>query len=135
MRTPDLLERIRIAPNLYGVGLMRAFERNAVFAAQLADVLARECETGSRALYLGLLNSTGELVVRTRLVVDSIKAVFVDEMEAAPGQSHLIPELLKYAGDEANRLGRPLAVMAAEDDIAEWGQLGFRETGYRVLAL
>lgn len=134
MRTPDLLERIRIAPNPYGVSLMRAFERNAFFAAPLADVLAHECETGSRALYLGLLNGSGELVVRTRLVVDSIKAVLVDELEAAPDHSNLIPELLKYAGDEAARLGRPLAIMAAEDDIPEWAQLGFRETGYRVLA-
>ncbi len=138
MRT-DTLERIRIAPNSYGVSLMRQFERNSPFAAPLADVLQRECETGSRALYLGLVNGNGELLARTRLVVDSLRVVIVDELEAAPGQGILTREILRFAADEASvRDGcpqRPLAVLAAEDDTSEWTELGFGDTGYRVLAL
>ncbi len=134
MRT-DTLERIRIAPNRYGVSLMRQFERNSPFAAPLADVLQRECETGSRALYLGLVNGNGELLARTRLVVDSLRVVIVDELEAVPGQDILTREILRFAADEASVRERPLAVLAPEDDTPEWADLGFADTGCRVLAL
>lgn len=128
------LTRIRIAPNGYGVSLMRTFERHNPFAAPLADALARECETGSRALYLGLLGEHGELLVRARLVLDSLRVVLVDELEAAPGYEALLPELVAFAATEAAARGRPLAVLVAEDDAAEWAALGFGETGIRLLA-
>lgn len=129
------LTRIRIAPNGYGLSLMRTFERHSPFAAPLADALARECETGSRALYLGLLGANGELLARARLVLDSLKAVLVDEMEAAPGHDDLLPELVAFAAAEAAARSRPLAVLVADDDVPEWAALGFAETGMRVIAL
>lgn len=132
--TLGTLTRIRIAPNGYGVSLMRTFERHNSFAAPLADILARECETGSRALYLGLLGANGELLARARLVLDSLKAVLVDELEAAPGHDDLLPELVAFAVAEAAARGRPLAVLAAEDDVSAWAALGFTETGIRLLA-
>jgi hypothetical protein len=128
------LTRIRIAPNGYGVGLMRTFERHSPFAAPLADALVRECETGSRALYLGLLGEHGELLARARLVLDSLKVVLVDELETAPGHEALLPELVAFAAAEAQARGRPLAVMVAEDDVPDWTALGFGETGMRLLA-
>jgi|GEM_PF-6406389 len=127
------LTRIRIAPNGYGVSLMRTFEHHSPFAAPLAAALGRECETGSRALYLGLLGAHGELLARARLVLDSLKVVLVDELEAMPGYEALLPELVAFAETEAAARNRPLAVMVAEDDVSEWAALGFGETGMRLL--
>ncbi len=132
MSTPTLT-RIRIAPNGYGLSLMRTFERHSPFAAPLAAALARECETGSRALYLGLLGEHGELLARARLVLDSLKVILVDELEAMPGYEALLPELVAFATAEAMARNRPLAVMVAEDDVPDWAALGFGETGMRLL--